>query len=295
MEIITRRQRMNSVARKLRRELDKTIGLVPTMGALHDGHLSLVREARRMCDVVVVSVFVNPTQFGPNEDFNRYPRDLTQDTTRLSDYNVDYIFAPSVEEVYPKGFSTYVSVEGLSEPMEGVSRPGHFRGVATVVTILLNIVRPDFAFFGQKDAQQSLVVRRLVRDLAFETEVVVLPTVREESGLALSSRNAYLSDEDRRSATVLYRALTRAREFYAEGERSARRLAEAVRTQLEAEPRVRPDYVGVVDAETLEKLDKISDDRAVLVAVAAYVGKTRLIDNLVIQPARPKARPPGES
>src|SRR5919205_1084861 len=205
MEIINRRQRMASVARKLRREEDKTIGLVPTMGALHEGHLSLVREARRMCDIVVVSVFVNPTQFGPSEDFNRYPRDLTKDTALLTDYNVDYIFAPPVEEIYPKNFSTYVTVEGLSEQLEGVSRPGHFRGVATVVAILLNIVRPDFAFFGQKDAQQTIIVKRLVRDLAFDTEIVVLPTVREETGLALSSRNAYMSTEERRAATILYR------------------------------------------------------------------------------------------
>jgi len=288
MEIINRRQRMASVARKLRREEDKTIGLVPTMGALHEGHLSLVREARRMCDVVVVSVFVNPTQFGPGEDFERYPRDLTGDTTKLADYNVDYIFAPPPEEVYPKNFSTYVTVEGLSEPMEGQARPGHFRGVATVLTILFNTVRPDFAFFGQKDAQQTLVVRRLVRDLAFDTEIVVLPTVREESGLALSSRNAFLGKDERRSAAVLYRALSQAREAYYEGERSARKLAEAVRATVEAVPGVRLDYVGVTDGETMEKLDKIADDRPVLISLAAFVGPTRLIDNIVIQPAREK-------
>jgi pantoate--beta-alanine ligase len=212
MEIINRRQRMASVARKTRREEDKTIGLVPTMGALHDGHLSLVREARRMCDVVVVSVFVNPTQFGPGEDFQKYPRDLTKDTTVLADYNVDYIFAPSVDEVYPRNFSTYVTVEGLSEQYEGASRPGHFRGVATVLAVLFNTVRPDFAFFGQKDAQQTLVVRRLVRDLAFDTEVVVLPTVREDSGLALSSRNAYLdATSARRPRSSTAPSLTRAR------------------------------------------------------------------------------------
>ncbi|HEX8115684.1 MAG TPA: pantoate--beta-alanine ligase, partial [Pyrinomonadaceae bacterium] len=208
MEIINRRQRMASVARKLRREEDKTIGLVPTMGALHEGHLSLVREARRMCDVVIVSVFVNPTQFGPSEDFARYPRDLTGDTTKLADYNVDYIFAPPVEEIYPKGFSTYIDVEGLSDPMEGAARPGHFRGVSTVLTVLFNTIRPDFAFFGQKDAQQTLVVKRLVRDLAFDIEVVVLPTVREQTGLALSSRNAYLGDDGRKTASVIYRALS---------------------------------------------------------------------------------------
>src|SRR5687767_9197897 len=293
MEIINRRQRMTSVARKIRREQDKTIGLVPTMGALHEGHLSLVREARRMCDVVVVSVFVNPAQFGPGEDFERYPRDLTNDTTKLADYNVDYIFAPPVEEIYPKAFSTYVTVEGLSEPMEGVARPGHFRGVATVLTVLFNSIRPDFAFFGQKDAQQTLVVRRLVKDLAFDIEVVVLPTVREQSGLALSSRNAYLGEEDRRAAPVLYRALSQAKEVYKEGERSAKRLAETVRSQVEAEPRARLEYVSVVDAETMEKLERIPEDRPVLIAIAARLGNTRLIDNIIIQPARPKSRGTG--
>jgi pantoate--beta-alanine ligase len=290
MEIINRRQRMYSVARRLRREEEKTIGLVPTMGALHEGHLSLVREARRMCDIVVVSIFVNPAQFGPSEDFDRYPRDLTGDTTKLSDYNVDYIFAPPPEEIYPKNFSTYVTVEGLSEPMEGLSRPGHFRGVATVLTIFFNTVRPDFAFFGQKDAQQSIVVRRLVRDLAFDIEVVVLPTVREQSGLALSSRNAYLSEEERRAATVLYRSLVRVREAHAGGERNPRRLVEAVRAEFELEPRARLEYVGVVDADTMEKLDRIPEDRPVLVALAAHVGPTRLIDNIILQPARPKSR-----
>jgi pantoate--beta-alanine ligase len=290
MEIINRRQRMSSVTRKLRREQDKTIGLVPTMGALHEGHLSLVREARQMCDVVVVSVFVNPTQFGPGEDFARYPRDLTQDTTRLADYNVEYIFAPTVEEIYPKNFSTYVTVEGLSEQLEGVARPGHFRGVATVLTILFNTVRPDFAFFGQKDAQQTLVVKRLVRDLAFDTEIVVLPTVREDSGLALSSRNTYLDNEERRAAAVLYRALSQAREVYKEGERSARRLAEAARDVVDSEPRARLEYISVTDAETMEKLDKISDERPVLIALAVHIGRTRLIDNIVLRPARQKAR-----
>jgi pantoate--beta-alanine ligase len=281
MEIINRRQRMSSVARKLRREQDKTIGLVPTMGALHEGHLSLVREARHMCDVVIVSVFVNPTQFGPHEDFDRYPRDLTSDTAKLTDYNVDYIFAPSSEEIYPRGFSTYVTVEGLSEPLEGESRPGHFRGVATVVTILLNTIRPDFAFFGQKDAQQTLVIKRLVRDLAFDTEIVVLPTVREESGLALSSRNAYLNDEERKAALVLYRALGRAKEMYKSGERSGHRIAEMIRQTIEAEPRARTDYISVADAETLEQLDRL-DDRMVLIALAVKIGKTRLIDNMVL-------------
>jgi len=291
MEIINRRQRMSSVARKIRREQDRTVGLVPTMGALHEGHLSLVREARRMCDVVVVSVFVNPTQFGPGEDFEHYPRDLTKDTALLTDYNVDYIFAPTIEEIYPKGFSTYVNVEGLSEQLEGTSRPGHFRGVATVVTILLNTVRPDFAFFGQKDAQQALVIRRLVKDLAFDTEIVILPIVREDSGLAISSRNLYLNGEEQASATVIHRALKQAKLAFKDGERSAARLADVVRSTIETEPRARLDYVAVTDAETLEPLDRI-DERPTLLAVAAYVGKTRLIDNTILNKVKKKEAAP---
>jgi len=287
MEIINRRQRMSSVARKIRREQDKTVGLVPTMGALHEGHLSLVREARRMCDVVVVSVFVNPTQFGPGEDFEHYPRDLTKDTALLTDYNVDYIFAPTVEEIYPKGFSTYVNVEGLSEQLEGASRPGHFRGVATVVTVLLNTIRPDFAFFGQKDAQQALVIRRLVKDLAFDTEIVILPIVREDSGLAISSRNLYLTPDEQKSAAVMHKALVQAKSAYKEGERNANRIMEIIRNTVESEPRARLDYVAITDAETLERVDRV-DDRPTLIALAAYVGKTRLIDNTILNKVKKK-------
>jgi pantoate--beta-alanine ligase len=287
MEIINRRQRMSSVARKIRREQDRTIGLVPTMGALHEGHLSLVREARRMCDVVVVSVFVNPAQFGPGEDFERYPRNLTQDTALLTDYNVDYIFAPPVEEIYPKGFTTYVNVSGLSKLLEGEARPGHFRGVATIVTILFNIVKPDFAFFGQKDAQQAVIIRRLVKDLALDTEVIVLPTVREDSGLAMSSRNAYLTPEEQEAATVIHRGLAKAKEAYKAGEKHAAKLIDLVRTTIEAEPRVRVDYISVNDADTLESLEKL-DDRHMLIAVAAYIGKIRLIDNTTLNSAKKK-------
>jgi pantoate--beta-alanine ligase len=291
MEIINRRQRMSSVARKIRREQDRTVGLVPTMGALHEGHLSLVREARRMCDVVVVSVFVNPAQFGPGEDFEHYPRDLTKDTALLTDYNVDYIFAPPVEEIYPRGFSTYINVEGLSEQLEGASRPGHFRGVATVVTILLNTVRPDFAFFGQKDAQQALVIRRLVKDLAIDTEIVVLPIVREDTGLAISSRNLYLTPDEQQSATVIHRALKEAKITFKEGERSAARIADVIRTTIETEPRARLDYVSVTDAETLESIERI-DERPTLIAVAAYIGKTRLIDNTILNKVKKKEAAP---
>jgi pantoate--beta-alanine ligase len=281
MEIINRRKRMMSVARRLRREENRTIGLVPTMGALHEGHLSLIHEARALCDVVVVSVFVNPTQFGPNEDFASYPRDLTRDSALLAEYNVDYVFAPTSEEIYPAGSSTYVTVDGLSNKLEGAARPGHFRGVSTVVAILLNIVRPHFAFFGQKDAQQSIVIKQMVRDLAFAAEIVVLPIVREESGLAMSSRNAYLDDQERHAAMVLNRALLQARAAYDEGEQSAPRLVELVRSTIEKEPLARIDYVSLNDAETLATLDKIGD-RPALLSLAVFFGKTRLIDNIVL-------------
>jgi pantoate--beta-alanine ligase len=280
MEIINRRRRMMAVARKLRREENRTIGLVPTMGALHDGHLSLIHEARALCDVVVVSVFVNPTQFGPAEDFGSYPRDLTRDSALLAEYNVDYVFAPPAEEIYPSGFATYITVERLSDKLEGAARPGHFRGVTTVVAILLNIVRPHFAFFGQKDAQQSIIIKQMVHDLAFEAEIVVLPIVREESGLAMSSRNAYLDEPERRAATVLNRALLQARAAYADGERNAARLIELVRSTIEHEPMARIDYVSVNDVETLQQLEKI-DERALL-SLAAFIGQTRLIDNIVL-------------
>jgi pantoate--beta-alanine ligase len=272
---------MMSVARRLRREENRTIGLVPTMGALHEGHLSLIHEARALCDVVVASVFVNPTQFGPNEDFASYPRDLTRDSGLLAEYNVDYVFAPTSEEIYPAGFSTYVTVDGLSDRLEGAARPGHFRGVSTVVAILLNIVRPNFAFFGQKDAQQSIVIKHLVRDLAFEAEIVVLPIVREESGLAMSSRNAYLDDQQRRAATVLNRALSQARTAYDEGEQNASRIVDLVRSTIEKEPLARIDYVSLNDAETLAKLEKV-DDRPALLSLAVFFGPTRLIDNVVL-------------
>ena len=285
MEIINRRKRMMSVARKLRREENRTIGFVPTMGALHEGHLSLIHEARAMCDVVVVSVFVNPAQFGPSEDFDSYPRDLTRDSALLAEYNVDYVFAPTIEEIYPPGFSTYVTVEGLSDQLEGASRPEHFRGVTTAVAIMLNVIKPDFAFFGQKDAQQAILIKRMVRDLAFNAEIVVVPIVREQSGLAMSSRNNYLDADQRRAATVLNRALSKAHEAYEEGEHSAGRLLEIVRATIESEPRARIDYVSVNDADTLEKLEKI-DDRPALVSLAVFIGGTRLIDNVVLGKAK---------
>lgn len=285
MEIINRRQRMTSVLRKLRRAGDLTIGLVPTMGALHEGHLSLVREARRRCDAVIVSIFVNPAQFNEQEDFKEYPRRLTQDTAMLTDYNVEYIFAPTPEEIYPTGFSTYVNVENLSTTMEGAYRPGHFRGVATVVTILFNLIRPDFAFFGQKDAQQTVVLKRLTRDLGFDTEIVVLPTVREASGLALSSRNAHLDHSQRTAAATIYRGLQAAESAYRAGERNARKLIELTRAELTREPRLAVEYVHITDADTLAPLEKL-DAAPALLALAARIGGTRLIDNILLAPAR---------
>jgi pantoate--beta-alanine ligase len=271
---------MSSLTRKLRRE-NKTIGFVPTMGALHEGHLSLVEEARQMCDVVIVSIFVNPAQFNENTDFAKYPRDLTSDAALLTEYQVDYIFAPEEQEIYAENFSTYVYVENLTETLEGASRPGHFRGVATVVTILFNTIRPDYAFFGQKDAQQVAVVKRLTKDLGFDTEIVVGRTVREESGLAMSSRNVRLTVEERQRASIIYQALRRAKLAAKEGERDAARLAQIVREKIASEPLAQIDYVEIVDDETLEPIEKIGEN-AVLIAVAVRFGETRLIDNTIL-------------
>jgi pantoate--beta-alanine ligase len=280
MHTVTSREQMFLIAREVQRG-GRRIGFVPTMGALHEGHLSLMREARAQCDVLVVSIFVNPTQFGPSEDFEKYPRDLDRDAALLTGEGVDYLFAPRVKDIYPDGFSTYITVEGLSEQLEGASRHGHFRGVATVVAVLLNIVRPDVAFFGQKDAQQAAVLKRMVRDLAFDTTVIVLPIVREESGLALSSRNAYLSDAEKRAATVLHRGLSQAAAAYEAGERNGARLLEMVRSTIGSQSLARVDYISLNDAETLAPLEDIAD-RPALLSLAVYLGKTRLIDNMVL-------------
>ncbi len=272
---------MVSLTRKLRRE-NKTIGFVPTMGALHEGHLSLVAEARQMSDVVIVSIFVNPTQFNDKKDLEKYPRDLTADAAYLAEYQVDYIFAPEAHEIYGDNFSTYVYVENLTETLEGASRPGHFRGVATVVTILFNTIRPDFAYFGQKDAQQVAVIKRLTKDLGFDTEIVVLPTIREENGLAMSSRNALLTAEERGKSAIIYQALREAKIAARNGERNASNLAEIVRRKVETEPLATVDYVAVVDNETLETVEKIGET-AVLIAVAVRFGNVRLIDNTILK------------
>ncbi len=271
---------MSSLARKLRRE-NKTIGFVPTMGALHEGHLALVNQARQMSDIVIVSIFVNPAQFNEQNDFNKYPRDLTADAALLSQYQVDYIFAPDSSEIYGARFSTYVYIEGLTESLEGASRPGHFRGVATVVTIFFNTIRPDFAFFGQKDAQQVAVIKRLTRDLGFDTEVITVPIVREESGLAMSSRNVLLSDEGRQKASIIYKALREAKLLVGSGERNAARIVENVRQTIQSEPLAQIDYIAVVDNETLAPIEKVGEN-PVLIAVAVQFGKVRLIDNAVL-------------
>lgn len=258
----------------------RSIGFVPTMGALHTGHRSLVQAARRRCDIVVASIFVNPTQFAPNEDFSRYPRTLEEDCRMFEMEGVDLVFTPTAEAMYPAEATTFVDVAGVSERLDGASRPGHFRGVATVVAKLFHIVQPDFAFFGQKDAAQVAVLRQMVRDLDFPLEMVVCPTVREPDGLAMSSRNRYLSAQERRQALSLYRALTAAQKLAADGEQAAAALLLAMRTTLQGEPAVRVDYLAVVDPDTLLPLDDIS--AGALLAVAAYLGNTRLIDNILL-------------
>ncbi len=281
MEIINRVVRMSSVARDIRAE-GKTIGFVPTMGALHEGHLSLLARARELCDVLIASVFVNPTQFGPNEDLSRYPRDLARDAELAFTKGVDYIFAPTLDDMYPNGFTSYVIVEGLSDKLEGASRPGHFRGVTTVVNKLFNIVQPHFAFFGRKDAQQVIVIKRMVKDLAMNVEIVIGVTVREEDGLALSSRNVYLSSEERKAAAVLRRALEKCRQMFSSGERDCGRLVSAMKGIIESESLARLDYVAITDINNLEQLATVPHISPTLVSGAIFLGKTRLIDNIVL-------------
>ncbi len=266
---------------KLRAE-KKCVGLVPTMGALHEGHLSLVRAAKTQCSAVVVTIFVNPTQFGPNEDFAKYPRTFDADCALLEKEGVDVLFAPDAAEIYPAGASTIVDVAGISSRLDGQSRPGHFVGVATVVAKLFNIVQPDHAFFGQKDAAQVAVLRRMVRDLHFNLELVICPIVREPDGLAMSSRNRYLSAEERQEALVLHRALRRVQAEIEAGVVDAAPLIDAGLGVLADEPEIRVDYFSIVDPETLEEVSDVT--AGALIAVAAAVGLTRLIDNVLIPP-----------
>jgi pantoate--beta-alanine ligase len=267
-------------ASRCARMAGRKVGFVPTMGALHEGHLSLVRAAKKESEVVFVSIFVNPTQFGPHEDFSKYPRTFERDCELLQSEGVDVLFAPTVDEMYPKGAVTFVTVEGLSDKLDGVSRPGHFRGVTTVVSKLFNIIEPDLSFFGQKDAAQVAIISRMVRDLKSPVEIVVCPIVREADGLAMSSRNAYLNPGERKQALILRKSLLRAEELFRTGERRTSELVQAAQELFAQDPSVRLDYFQIVDPDTLEPVDTMSG-RA-LVAVAAYVGNTRLIDNTVL-------------
>jgi pantoate--beta-alanine ligase len=279
MLILTSAAEVTAVSKEAHRA-GKRVGFIPTMGALHQGHLSLVRTARAQSDVVIASVFVNPTQFGPKEDFSKYPRDTEKDSAMLAAEKTDYLFLPAVEEMYPPGATTWVTVQGLSDKLDGRSRPGHFHGVTTVVANLFNIVQPDMAFFGQKDAAQVAIVKKMVRDLNFDVRIVVCPIIRETDGLAMSSRNAYLNPEQRKQALVLYRSLMRVQTLADQGESSSARLKVAGEQVMAEEPAVKPDYFEIVSRDTLESVADISS--GALVAVAAYVGTTRLIDNIVV-------------
>lgn len=266
---------------RLARERKQVIGLVPTMGYLHEGHLELMRRARGQCDVVIASIFVNPTQFGPNEDYAQYPRDLERDAAMAEEAGVAAIFNPAVEEMYPPNFCTYVDVKQLTDKLCGLSRPGHFRGVATVVTKLFNIIRPDYAYFGQKDAQQALVIKRMVRDLNMELEVVVVPTVREQDGLALSSRNVFLKPDQRLAALSLSRSLEHARHLVAAGEKDAAKIRQAVIDMIAAEPLAAIDYVELHTYPDLQPIQRL--EGATLLALAVRIGQTRLIDNIILE------------
>jgi pantoate--beta-alanine ligase len=279
MQIITSIAEMQSFADALRKR-GRIIGFVPTMGFLHEGHLSLMRQARRECDAVAVSIFVNPAQFGPGEDFDRYPRDSEGDRNKCEAAGVDVLFMPAANEMYPDGPSVFVIVEGISDILEGAVRPGHFRGVATVVAKLFNIVRPHKAFFGQKDYQQCAVIKRMVKGLSLDVEVVTVPTVREQDGLAMSSRNSYLSIEERRSAAAVHRALRAAEHLVRAGVKEPEKLKNKMRAVLQEEQGISIDYIEISDQETLAPLEAIKDNGVIVVAVR--LGRTRLIDNLLI-------------
>ena len=267
--------------RTLRRTLDGAVGLVPTMGYLHEGHLALVGQARKENPAVVVSIYVNPVQFGPKEDFRAYPRDLDRDLEFLQKGGTDIVFVPSDDDMYPPGFSTWVDVEKVTERLEGGSRPGHFRGVATVVAKLFNIVEPTRAYFGQKDAQQVAVIKKMIGDLNMGIEMVVVPTVRERDGLAMSSRNVYLSAKERRAATILFKSLTLARQLHRDEERDAEKIRQQMASLIQEEPLARIDYVSIADAETLEELYLL--DRPAVASLAVRIGRTRLIDNMPLE------------
>jgi pantoate--beta-alanine ligase len=291
VEVIHTVEWMKQVSRQARAE-GRLTGFVPTMGALHAGHLSLIEAARRDASPVIASIFVNPKQFGPSEDYKKYPRDLEGDRRKLEEAGVDFLFVPPVEEIYPAGFRTLVNVEGLGDRLEGKIRPGHFRGVATVVLKLLEIVAPRFAYFGRKDAQQARIIRQMAADLALDSEIVACPIVREPDGLALSSRNQYLSPAERKAAAVLYRSLSRAQSAIEEGERDSMRIVTAIRQELAGEPLGSPDYVEIVDEDSFEPIMGLT--RTSLVLLAVRFGATRLIDNMQVEIAESRAGAAGQ-
>lgn len=280
MEIISTISEMKSVVRQARIK-GQSIGFVPTMGYLHQGHLELISRARRENDLVIVSIFVNPLQFGPTEDYEKYPRDPEADSQKAESAGCDIIFLPEASEMYPAGYSSFVEVEGIDQVLCGASRPGHFKGVATVVNKLFHIITPTHAYFGQKDAQQALLIQKMVSDLSMDVEVIVAPTVREGDGLAMSSRNSYLTHHERQAAAVLYRSLNAAKELIAAGERNPLKITGLIFDTLQKEPLARIDYVEVVDASTLKNFEQVLSNR-VLIALAVRIGKTRLIDNLIM-------------
>ena len=279
MEIISSCEKMQELAKTWQKE-GFVVGLVPTMGYLHEGHLSLAQAARKKCDIVVMSIFVNPTQFGPNEDFAVYPRDLAHDTKLAQSVGVDYIFHPQAEDMYPEHYSTYVQVEGLTETLCGKARPGHFRGVTTVVSKLFHLVLPQMAFFGQKDGQQVAVVERMVKDLNFPVTIVRVPIQRQSDGLALSSRNIYLSEEEKKQATVLSRSLRMAQKAAQNGEKNAAALKELIYQEISRQDLAKIEYVEIVDAVTMQPVTELKEQ--VMIALAVRFGKTRLIDNIMI-------------
>ncbi|CUU03366.1 pantoate--beta-alanine ligase [Candidatus Thermokryptus mobilis] len=283
MRIISKIKEMQRVADDLRRE-GKIIGVVPTMGYLHEGHLSLIRLAKERSDVVITTIFVNPLQFAPNEDYERYPRDFERDVKLAQSAGCDIIFHPSVEEMYPKNFLTYVEVDKLTKVLEGEFRPTHFRGVTTVVAKLFNITKPHIAIFGQKDAQQALIIKQMVRDLNFDIEIIVAPIVREPDGLAMSSRNVYLSDLERKDATVLYESLKLAEKLIKEnGERDPNVIISKMKELISSKPTAKIDYIAIVEPETLEKVESLTEGHEYLVALAVRIGSTRLIDNTIVK------------
>jgi pantoate--beta-alanine ligase len=265
----------------VRRGLKKKIGLVPTMGYLHEGHLTLVRRSRADNDTTIATIFVNPTQFGPGEDFDRYPRDYPHDFALLEKEKCDYVFLPSASEMYPRGYNTWIEVEKVTDRLEGAVRPGHFRGVATVVAKLFNIIQPTRAYFGQKDAQQCAVIKKMVNDLNMPLELVIVPTVRETDGLAMSSRNVYLNPQERRQAPVLNKALTTAHVMWAEGEKDSSKLRQTMTALIQAEPLAKIEYISIADALTLQELEKAQGHA--IISLAVKFGKTRLIDNILLE------------